>query len=367
MRVPIDITDLLTQFSASTQAIAESDYSVKALTRLALAAVLLKMKPKDAILFDVDRRPWAESSEFLSKRTLVRMQDILNPREHHKIVVNKLDYHATCASRGIAAPQVIAVVDFEMNDGRVAAIGARRITTETELADFLASLPPETRLALKPIIGTYARGLLCLTTNEGRISDHTGRRWRASEVLDHCRQDKCGFLVQPWLEPDPALHDLMPHHAFGMARIISVLVDLEPSFPFAFLKIPVGDNIADSFAGGKTQNLIAALDVVTGTLGQAYGPSQTSINRIATCKFHPTTGHFITGFQIPRWGEVIDAVRRGARAFSEFGTLGWDVAISKDGIYLVEANHRWDPAVQITVGRGIRLDMLEFVRRAQST
>ena len=74
----------------------------------------------------------------------------------------------------------------------------------------------------------------------------------------------------------------------------------------------------------------------------------------------------IEGFQIPHWPEVLELVRQGAVAFPELRTIGWDVAISSSGIFLLEGNHHWDPeGAQVSLQRGIRSEMEALAAKAQ--
>src|SRR5918993_277167 len=113
----------------------------RAARRLVQAAVQLEMKPQDTLLFDLDRRPADDARGFLSKRSLTRLEDTLNPAAHHHLVGNKLDYHVACAARGVAAPPVLAVIDLGPDDGRRARLGAAPIGGEAHPAAFLGSSP----------------------------------------------------------------------------------------------------------------------------------------------------------------------------------------------------------------------------------
>lgn len=53
---------------------------------------------------------------------------------------------------------------------------------------------------------------------------------------------------------------------------------------------------------------------------------------------HPPTGHIMPGFEIPRWQELKDAACRAALVLPRVGFVGWDVAITEDGLDFVEGN-----------------------------
>ena len=44
------------------------------------------------------------------------------------------------------------------------------------------------------------------------------------------------------------------------------------------------------------------------------------------------------GLEIPHWNLVIDSVKEAAEMSDRIAYLGWDVAITEDGIEIVEAN-----------------------------
>jgi hypothetical protein len=111
---------------------------------------------------------------------------------------------------------------------------------------------------------------------------------------------------------------------------------------FYILKVPVGDNITDNFAMGTTGNLIAFGDRDHGVLtgARTLDPSGSGLT---TIHVHPDTGTRLDGFRIPFWQEALDLAKQAHKSFSEFGFLGWDLALTKDGPKFLEANVWWDP------------------------
>ncbi len=349
------------------EALQQEPHPLRTASRLVRAAILHRMKPQDTLLYDLDCRPVADARGFLTKRSHTLLQDVLNPPIHHHLVLNKLDYHVACRARGVAAPPVLAVVDFGPDDGRCATLNTFRITGEADMARFLGSLPGPTRLVFKSLLGSYGHGFLGLTVDAEGAVDTDGRRLDPAAVLQHCDAHRAdaGFLVQAWLDPDPALRPLMPGRALGTVRVVTLLVGDQVRFPFAFVKIPVGTSVYDAFHHGQTGNLLASVDVVDGSVGIAWGPSPTRRHRLETYSAHPDNGVAIEGFPIPRWQEVLRVATYGARAFPELKTVGWDVAITPGEIFLLEGNHHWDPQVpQVLLRRGFRPDMEALIAQA---
>lgn len=328
---------------------------------LALRCLRHRMKVTDALLFILDQYSTAEADEILSKKQLGAIQRTLNPNHFKDLVADKFHFHATCVARHLPVPKVLAVIDYGENNHCDNEIEIRRVANANELENFLESLPRGTNIAIKKIKGSYGRGLLSMTVNGQICTDPNGQVWSSHNILEHCHSYKEGFLIQPWLEPHPDLRVFMPGKGFGTVRLVTFLIGTDVHIPYAFFKIPVGTNITDRFESGNSGNLLVAVEVASGVLGKAYGRTTTASRRLNTYECVPSTGYAIQGFQLPCWSAVLDAVNRGAMAFPELTTLGWDVAITQDGVYLLEANHAWDPAVQITLGRGIRRDMMRFV------
>lgn len=48
------------------------------------------------------------------------------------------------------------------------------------------------------------------------------------------------------------------------------------------------------------------------------------------------------GYQIPNWDKVIEGSKRAAEHLPQIGFIGWDVAITENGIQLIEGNHNPD-------------------------
>ena len=54
---------------------------------------------------------------------------------------------------------------------------------------------------------------------------------------------------------------------------------------------------------------------------------------------HPITGLSFKGFKIPLWKEVLYTVKQAAKTIPDIGYIGWDIAISNEGVVIIEGNN----------------------------
>ena len=58
---------------------------------------------------------------------------------------------------------------------------------------------------------------------------------------------------------------------------------------------------------------------------------------------HPVSGVEFGEFHIPRWSEILTLAKEAAVRFLPIRAIGWDIAITPDGIKIVEGNIWWNP------------------------
>jgi hypothetical protein len=111
--------------------------------------------------------------------------------------------------------------------------------------------------------------------------------------------------------------------------------------------VATGHNVIDNFDGGRTGNMVGAVDVQTGRVFRVVAGYQSRGTR------HPDTGVELNGFLLPDWREIVDVVRQASSQFPGLLAQGWDVAITPRGPVLMEVN--WLGGVdipQISYDRG---------------
>ena len=93
--------------------------------------------------------------------------------------------------------------------------------------------------------------------------------------------------------------------------------------------------MTDNFAGGRSGNLCAPLDLDTGFVIAArtgIGLDQREID------LHPDTRKALTGFAIPNWKETMELCAKAASLLPGIRLQSWDIAICAGGPVIVEVN-----------------------------
>lgn len=102
----------------------------------------------------------------------------------------------------------------------------------------------------------------------------------------------------------------------------------------AILRAGVGNSVVDNYCQGGS---IYEVDIRSGlvcTYGQSKGNSRSYV--------HPGTNIVMLGYKIPNWDMVLNECIRAAELLPQIRIIGWDVAITENGIELIEGNHNPD-------------------------
>lgn len=206
-------------------------------------------------------------------------------------------------------------------------------------------------LVVKPQYGSKGRGV--------RRIDRRGTHWVANdgEIIATVdlpswlsAQRARGLLVQELLRTEPALRLLSPG-ALPTLRVTTCLDEAGmPEIVDVALRLSLdADRAADNF---NADNLVCAVDPVSGRLGPALRRTATGFDELAT---HPTTGAPITGYRLASLAAATAlALRAHAPLADRFTVIGWDIGLTDGGPALVEGN--WNPGynvMQLVHGRGI--------------
>jgi hypothetical protein len=328
--------------------------------RMIACRLLFQHRPFFYGLYNLDDRRMADWAEYLTKEEMDRLEKQLNPAQYTDLVTNKLLFYERCLMHRIPTPPVLGVLPVKAL--KIPA-GIPAIKTEEQLRELLLE-QNNTRLLLKTVDGSYGAGLLSILVQNGQIFDHHGTPLTVHDVFKYCHDYQRNFLIQPHLTPHPDVTSLMPGLALGTFRLVTLLQRQSQTvtIPYAFVRVPLRVNIIDNFVHGETGNMVCQIDVEHGTLMEGWGKPQVEpgMHRIER---HPDTQVVFRGFRVPYWQEILSLVRRATTIFPEFLTLGWDIAITDQGLSILEANWHYDPDLpQIVLNRGVKSELKALYR-----
>ncbi len=245
-----------------------------------------------------------------------RLQNQLNPKEAEKFVKDKRLFRERIEAAGLPTIREVFTIDaagaIQSPDGQVLA------------PEDAAMLVREGEFFVKPIDGGMGRDVRLI-----RPGDDV-----ATFVLT-----ARNVIVQPRIRQHPLLQELSPHSA-NTVRIDTLRVEDHWVNSAAVLKAGVGKSIVDN---GSAGGVSIGIDVESGKL-QSVGRQKPKFST-KVYDHHPDTGVVFEGIVVPHWQLLRDTVARAADAMLPLQTLGWDVAITEEGVLLLEANHNWDPDI----------------------
>jgi hypothetical protein len=340
------------------------------LTRLLPTALLVArarlrhgIGPVPFSVFGMSRVPEARWVDYVVKK--VDSDSILlaaNQTDMHRFARNKALFHEHCMRAGLPTIPIICRIG-----GTPDPLGhAVEIAKDARgLAALLDSAPP--RLFAKPIAGSYgADSFLIVRRDDGFEFDNT---LDTATGLFACLERKCdtqtGYIIQPQMRPHSLMVPLASSNGLPTARVVTAMSAHGPELLFACLKMPVGSSITDNFAHGTSGNLLAGIDLESGTLTPARGSRRRDWPVIVSVDSHPDTGYRIAGSRLPFWQEIVRVALRGQQSLPDFRTIGWDIAATPDGVILVEANSKYDMDIlQIAHQRGLKAEWADKLQIA---
>ena len=333
--------------------------SVLIFMRMLLCRLLYGLDNSQYAYYNLHEKSLRECSEYLTKEALEKLQKEINS-SNTDLMEDKICFYERCVECNLPTPQVLTVLNpngLPMADTK----NIPELRNEDDLQEFLKNNNKRT-LIFKRTTGSYGLGMLSVTSDSGQVCDHTGKELSAKLIWEHCKAWPEIFMVQHHLEPDESLRSLMPGRALGTFRVVTYLrKDSSDSstvdIAYALAKCPVVGAINDNFHHGATGNLLCGIDINAGKFKDAWGrkQGQTVVSRILQ---HPDTGAVFSGKDVPFWSNILEVAVRAAQSFKEVRTVGWDIAVTNSGIFILEGNWSYDPdGRQLTESRGMRSDI----------
>ncbi|MGQ2982061.1 sugar-transfer associated ATP-grasp domain-containing protein [Flavobacterium sp.] len=243
----------------------------------------------------------------------------MNPKLYRECLDNKIDFYKKYS-------------DFV----RHMAFGIDELRENSSLAPKLLA-NPSGKVVLKDSVGKCGMQVKVFKTEFFEGKDLIS--FMDAEKFDFAEE----FVVQ-----HPDIMALSPS-ALNTVRVFTQLNDKdEVEFLGARLRISVNSEV-DNMAAG---NIAAPINIETGIIDAPGVYSDITKDDAAV---HPVTGVSIVGFQVPFWPEIIDMMKKSALHMPGNRSIGWDIAVTKDGPELIEGNHDWCKLVwQLPAKKGMK-------------
>lgn len=315
------------------------------------------MNPDNLAFFSLDgkwpKRPgdyvhrWNQIEGFMRR---------MNPEMHYFAVDDKIVFYQRCLGNSLPTPAILAAIPAANAGGDAGPRSVPAVGTAQDLAAQFDSRPGQ-EFFCKPLGGINGKGGFGFKRTADGFSCK-GRPVSAEALFFQIQgvAERYGtMIVQERLHLHPSMLAVSPSGALSTVRVLTCLDDGAVRPVAALLKICAGDNETDNFHQGMNGNLVASIDLETGRLSKAVGSASREFPLMRSYSNHPDNQHPIEDFQLPNWPELLALAKRGHDEFSEFWTLGWDVALTNRGPVLIEANPIWATGfMQVAAGKGMR-------------
>jgi hypothetical protein len=142
------------------------------------------------------------------------------------------------------------------------------------------------------------------------------------------------FVIQETIVQHPDLNRLNASSVNTVRIDTFIDDDGKVSFNAAALKIGVPGSVTDN---GSSGGYMAGLDLATGHF--TSGARRYAHDSGKNYDMRELYGIDPDTFAVPYWQDLLTTARKAAKCVAPFRSLGWDIAVAKDGPVVIEANH----------------------------
>lgn len=185
---------------------------------------------------------------------------------------------------------------------------------------FLEKIDGVEDLICKPTSSTQGKGVIKIHCGNG-VTDKR-------EIYDRITGTDKRMICEECIIQHPDIAAFNPS-SVNTIRVLTIVDDGVCHHVYAGFRMGCGDVVDNFHAGG----IIASIDVATGVtcmdainLDGVHFPT------------HPKSGLPTLGFQIPHWDQVLAITEQAALRMEGVGMVGWDVAVTEQGVCLIEGN-----------------------------
>ncbi|WP_423148057.1 sugar-transfer associated ATP-grasp domain-containing protein [Rubrolithibacter danxiaensis] len=283
-------------------------------------------------LFGRDRKD-TPRSRYLSRQKFIHLRDKVNlipPKSENEykiynfvcLLQDKFTFGAFCRGNGVKTPVNIAIIE----NGLLNLFEKKAIVPLEELENLNIDT------FCKLVTGDQGKGLFHLKISEKTIF-MDGKPVTIQELRQVLGQDK--WIVQEKIADQHEEINKLYQHSINTIRIMTVNTGSSVEVLGAVLRMGTDGRKIDNWSAG---GIIVAIDFEKSELTKwgYYKPGYgTKVDA------HPDTKVKFEQFKIPFIEEVVKEVKYLHSLLYGIHSIGWDVAITKDGPLFIEGNDNW--------------------------
>ena len=291
-------------------------------TRMVKDSIRYNVSLNEYFLFHFYEIDESEKEDWVGTGATYEYQKKMNPPARRKVLSNKVLFYD--AYRPYIQHEMVTIDELERDPGNATTL----------------LLNPSGKVVLKPSDGQCGRGIEVVHTDG-----------LTPRLLMQRMRDGGNDLAEEFVEQHDQLNRLSPS-GLNTVRIVTQLNEQDDvQILTARLRITINSAV-DNMAAG---NIAAPIDPATGIL---CGPGVYSDITKQDETHHPVTGIRIEGFQVPFWRETLELAKRAALVDTGNRSVGWDIAITRNGPELIEGNHDWCRLLwQLPVKKGLKKEL----------
>ena len=320
-------------------------------------AVRRKGPNKFYYAFGMDSKHGRDPSQYLS---VWQMMNIISKqieedgtKHAESVLKDKYFFSLIAQSLGHPSPRVLALLD----PSGVVRLDPRQTMTFEEFVDEGDAVDGFAKLSG----GEKGRGAFALKTEDGQV-------WVDGEPTDAAglaRRVDARFLLQERIVQHEALAAL---HApsVNTVRLVTVLANGTVTPLVAALRVGVGGVPVDNWSAG---GLVVGLDLDTGRLrGRGvFKPGCGGETRYGGfVDRHPGSGIELDGYALPMVPEAVELARQFHLDMGGPRTIGWDLAMTPEGPWVVEGNSHWSGAMYMAIDPNFKDDYFRAIELQNS-
>lgn len=277
-------------------------------------------------LFGLDIKDFREQDDYFERWVNKReraswRQNGYSPSRHKNIVANKFLFYSYI--EGIA-PGSIPKTYFLFNNKRILApLGTSKGVLET-----IKSLPVGDYIS-KESGGQFGSSIMKITiSDEGMLIN--GGKISEEEFL--ARIGSASNVMQDYIVQHDEIAKFNPS-TLNTLRIVTTRLNKEPQFFAAVLRCGAD---AGQIVDNLSQGGVCCAVNENGEMDEyGYYYEKPRVDR------HPVSGEVFKDNIIPYWNEALELVKELHNFIPGLPGIGWDVAITKDGVKIIEANSNY--------------------------